>query len=39
MFMVRAGAKPRSSVSVWLGLGLELGRGLELGLMLGLCYG
>ena len=34
MFMVRAGAKPRSSVSVRLGIGLGLG--LELGLGLGL---
>ena len=34
MFMVRAGAKSRSSVCVWLVIGLGLG--LELGLGLGL---
>ena len=32
MFMVRAGAKPRASVSDVLGLGLRLGLGLGLGL-------
>ena len=35
MFRVRAGDKPRTSVSFRLGLGL----GLELGLGLGLCLG